>query len=163
MWKAPIMKYETNGTLLYHYSHIWMWELDHREDWAPKNWCFRTVVLGKALENPLDCMEIKPVNPKGNQPWIVFGRADAEAVIFWLPDAKNRLIEKDCDARKDWRQEEKGATEDEMVGWHHRLSGASPVTLTVKRLPAMQETRVCFLDQEDPLEKGMATHSSIPA
>ena len=121
MWKAPIMKYETNGTLLYHYSHIWMWELDHREDWAPKNWCFRTVVLGKALENPLDCMEIKPVNPKGNQSWIFIGNAEAEAPILWPPDVKSWLIEKDPE--KDWRQEEKGMTEDEMAGWHRLLNG----------------------------------------
>ena len=114
----------------------------------------------KTLESPLDCKEIKPVNPNWNQPWIVFGRADAEALIFWPPDAKNRLIGKDCDAGKDWKREEKGTTEDEMVEWYHWLSGASLVTPMVKRLPAMQETQVCFLDQEDPLEKGMATHSS---
>ena len=121
---------------------------------------FWTVVLEKTLESPLDYKEIKPVNPKGNQPWIVFGRADAEALIFWPPDAKNRLIGKDCDAGKGWRREEKGTTEDEMVEWYHWLSGASLVTPMVKRPPAMQETRVCFLDQEDSLEKGMATHSS---
>ena len=100
-----------------------MWELDHKEGWAPKNWCFWTVVLEKTLESPLDCMEIKPVNPKGNQSWIFIGRPDAEAPILWPPDAKNWLIRKGPDAGKDWRQEEKGMTEDEMVGWHHWLNG----------------------------------------
>ena len=100
-----------------------MWELDHKESWAPKNWCFWTVVLEKTLESPLDCKEMKPVNPKGNQSWIFIGRTDAEAPIFWLPDVKNWLIGKDTDAGKDWRQEEKEMTEDEMVGWHHWLNG----------------------------------------
>ena len=106
-------------------SHIWMWELDHKEGWVPKNWCFWTVVLEKTLKGPLDCKEIKPVSPKGNQPWILIRRtnAEAEALILWPPDAKNRLTGKDPDAGKDWRQEEKGMTEDEMVGWHHRLDG----------------------------------------
>ena len=101
-----------------------MWELDHKESWAPKNWGFWTVVLEKTLESPLDCKQIKPVHPKGNQSWIVIGRTDAEAEASGLwPDAKNWLIGKDSDAGKDWRQEEKGTTEDEMVGWHHRLNG----------------------------------------
>ena len=106
-------------------SHVWMWELDHKQGWAPKNWCFITVVLEKTLESPLDCREIKSVHPKGNQSWIFIGRTDAEseAPILWPPDAKNWLIGKDPDAEKDWRQEEKGTTEDEMVGWHHRLDG----------------------------------------
>ena len=97
-----------------------MWELDYKESWAPKNWCFWTV-LEKTLESPLDCKEIKPVNPKGNQPWIFIGKANAEmeASILWVTDAKNWLIRKDTDAGKDWRQEKKGMTEDEMVGWHH--------------------------------------------
>ena len=99
-----------------------MWELDHKEGWAVKNWCFWIVVLEKTLESPLDSKEIKPVNPKGNQPWIFFGRTDAEAPILWPPDAKSWLIGKDPDAGKDWGQEEKGMTEDEMVGWH-RLNG----------------------------------------
>ena len=91
----------------------------------PKNWCFWTAVLEKTLESPLNCKEIKPVHPKGNQSWIFTGRTDAEAEapILWVPDAKSRLIGKDPDARKDWRQEEKGGTEDEMVGWHHWLNG----------------------------------------
>ena len=99
-----------------------MWELDYKESWAPKNWCFRTVVLEKTLESPLECKEIKPVHPKGNQSWIFIGRndAEAEALILWPPDVKNWLIGKDPDAEKDWRQEEKGTTEDEMVGWHLR-------------------------------------------
>ena len=98
-------------------------KLDHKESWVPKNWCFWTVVLEKILESPLDCKEIKLVNPKGNQSWIFIGRTEAEAEtpILWPPDAKNWLIGKDPDAGKDWGQEEKGATEDEMVGWNHRL------------------------------------------
>ena len=106
-------------------SHVWMWALDHKEDWVPKNWCFRTVVLEKTLGSPLDCKEIQPVHPKGDQSWIFIGRtnAEAEALILWPPDAKNWLIGKDPDAEKDWRQEEKGTTEDEMVRWHHQLDG----------------------------------------
>ena len=102
-----------------------MWELDHKEGWAPKNWCFWTVVLEKTLESPLDCKEIQPVNPKGNQSWIFIGRTDAEAEapILWPPDVKSWLIWKDPDDEKDWRQEEKGTTEDEIVGWHHQLNG----------------------------------------
>ena len=100
------------------------WEMDHKESWVTKNWCFWTVVLEKTLENPLDCQDIKTVHPKGNQSWIFIGRTDVEAKvpIFWLPDAKNWLIEKDPDAGQDWRQE-KGTTEDEIVGWHHWLDG----------------------------------------
>ena len=103
-------------------SHLWMWELDHKESWAPKSWCLQTVVLENTLENPLDG-KIKPVNPKGNKPWILIGRTDAEAEtpILWLPDGKNRLIGKDPDSRKDWRQE-KEMVEDEMVAWHHWLN-----------------------------------------
>ena len=102
-----------------------MWELDYKESWAPKNWCFWTVVLEKTLESPLDCKEIQPVNPKGDKPWVFIGRTDVEAdtPILWLPDAKSWLIWKDPDAGKDWGQEEKGTTEDEIVGWHHRLTG----------------------------------------
>ena len=106
-------------------SHVWMWELDHKESWGPKNWCFWTVVLEKTLESPLDCKEIKPVNSKGNQSWIFIGRTDveAEALILWPPDVKSWLTGKDLDTGKDWGQEEKGTTEDEMVGWHHRING----------------------------------------
>ena len=100
-------------------SHIWMWELDHTEGWALKNWCFWTVVLEKILESPLGSKEIKPVNPKGNQPWVFLGRTDAEAPILWPPHAKSWLIGKDPDAGRAWGQEEKGMTEDEMAGWHH--------------------------------------------
>ena len=105
-------------------SHVWMWFLDHK-GWVLKNWCFWTVVLEKTLESPLDCKEIQPVHPKGNNSWIFIGRTDAEAEtpILWPPDAKNWLIWKDPDAGKNWRQEEKGTTKDEMVGWHHRLNG----------------------------------------
>ena len=106
-------------------SHVQMWEQEHKEGWAPKNWCFGTVVLEKTLESPLDCKEIKPVHPKENQSWIFIGRTDAEAEtpILWSPDVKSQLTGKDPDARKDWRQEEKGTTEEEMVGWHHWLNG----------------------------------------
>ena len=102
-----------------------MWELDDKESWVPKNWRFWTVVLEKTLESPLDCEEIQPVHPKGDQSWVFVGRTDVEAEtpIFWLPDAKNWLIGNDPDAGKDWRQEEKGMIEDEMVGWHHQLNG----------------------------------------
>ena len=100
-----------------------MWELDYKESWAPKNWCFCTVVLEKTLESPLDCKEIQPVHPKGDKSWIFIGRTDAETPIPWPADVKNWLIWKDPDAWKDQRQEEKGMTEDEMAGWHHRLDG----------------------------------------
>ena len=105
-------------------SHVWMWELDHKEGWAPKNWCFWIVVLEKTLESPLDST-IKSVNVKGNQPWIFIGRTDAEAEapILWPPDVKKWLIGKDPDAGKDWGQKEKEGTKDMMVGWHHRLNG----------------------------------------
>ena len=121
----PAKKGPSSQSYAFFSSHVWMWEMDHKEDWAPKNWCFWTVVLEKTLESPLDCKEIKPVNPKGNQSWIFIGRTDAEAEtpIIWPPDAKNWLIWKDPDAGKEWRWEEKGTTEDEMVGWHHRLDG----------------------------------------
>ena len=102
-------------------SHVWMWELDHKEIWALKNCCFWTVVLEKTLESPLDCKEIQAVHPKGNQSWIFIGRTDAEAET--PPDVKNRLFGKHPDAGKDWRWEEKGTTEDEMIGWHHRCDG----------------------------------------
>ena len=102
-----------------------MWELDYKESWAPKNWCFWIVVLEKTLESPLDCKEIQPDHPKADQSLIFIGKTDAEAEapIFWPPDEKSWLIGKDPDAGKDWRQEEKGMTEDEMVGWHHQLNG----------------------------------------
>ena len=106
-------------------SHVWMWELDYKESWAPKYWCFWTVMLEKILENPLDGTGIKPVNPKGNQPRIFIGRTDAEAEtpILWSPDMKNWLIGKDQWTGKEWKQEEKGMTEDEIIGWHHQLDG----------------------------------------
>ena len=106
-------------------SHVWMWELDCEESWALKNWCFWTVVLEKTVQSPLDCKEIQPVHPKGDQSCMFIGKTDVEAEtpILWPPDAKNWLIWKDCDAGKDQGQEEKGMTEDEMVGWHHQLDG----------------------------------------
>ena len=103
---------------------LWMWELDSEESWALKNWCFWTVVLEKTLESPLDCKEIQPVHRK-DQSWVFIGRTDVEAEtpVLWPPHVKNWLIGKDPDVRMDWGQEEKGTTEDEMVGWHHRLNG----------------------------------------
>ena len=102
-----------------------MWELDHKEGGSLKNWCFWTMVLEKTLESPLDCKEIQPAHPKGDQFWVFIGRTDVEAEtpILWPPDEKSWLIWKDPDAGKDWGQEEKGTTENEMVGWHHRLNG----------------------------------------
>ena len=102
-----------------------MWELDHKDSWALKNWCFWTVVLEKTLESPMDSKEIQPVHPKGDQSWVFIGRTDVEAEIpmLWPPDVKSWLIGKNSDAGKDWRQEEKGTTEDEIVGWHHWLDG----------------------------------------
>ena len=107
-------------------SHVWMWELDYKESWALKNWCFWTVVIEKTLESRLDCKEIKPVDPTRNQSWILIGRTDAEAdtPILWPHEnAKNWLTGKDPHAGKEWRQDEKGMTEVEMVGWHHWLKG----------------------------------------
>ena len=106
-------------------SHVQMCELDHKEGWAPKNWCFWIAVLEKTLESPLDSKVIKPINPKENQSWIVIGRIDTEVEvpILWPPDGNTQLTRKDLDAGEDWRQEEKGAPEDETVGWHHWLSG----------------------------------------
>ena len=106
-------------------SRVWMWKLDYKESWVPKNWYFWTVVLEKTLESPLGNKEIHLVHPKGNQSWVFVGRTDAEAEtpILWPPDMKNWLLGKDHIARKDWRWEEKGMRENEMVGWHHQLDG----------------------------------------
>ena len=119
--KISIVKAMVSPVVMY----LLMWELDNTKSWAPKNWCFWTVVLEKTLESPLDCKEIKPVNHKGNESWIFIGRTDAEtdAPILWPPDVKSWFTGKDPDAGKDWGQEEKGMTEDEMVGWHHWLNG----------------------------------------
>ena len=110
-----------NNTLL---SYVWLWELDYKASWG-QNWCFLTVVLEKTLESPLDCREIQPVHPKGNQSWVFIGRTDVEAEtpILWPPDVKSWLIWKDPDVGKDWRQKEKGMTKDEIIRWHHRLNG----------------------------------------
>ena len=99
--------------------------MDHKEGWVPKNWCFRIIILEKILKSPLDCKEIKPANPKGNQPWIFIGRTDAEVEVpmLWTLDVKSWITGKDPDGGKDWGQEEKGTTEDEMIGWHHWHSG----------------------------------------
>ena len=116
---------ESNIIYSHSFGHVRMWELDYKERWVPKNWCFWTVVLEKTLESPLDCKEIQPVSSKGDQSRVFIGRTDVEAEtpIVWPPDAKSWLIWKDPDAGKDWGQEEKGTTEDEMVVWHHRLDG----------------------------------------
>ena len=105
-------------------SHVWMWELDYKESWAPKNWWFWTVVLEKTLGSPLDCKEIQPIHSE-DQSWVFFGRTDAKAEtpILWPPHAKSWLTGKDSDVGRDWGQEEKGMTEDEMAGWHHWLDG----------------------------------------
>ena len=105
-------------------SHVCMWELDYKESFAPKNWCFWTIVLEKTLESPLDCKEIQPVHPTRDQSWMFIGRTDveAESPVLWSPDVKSWLIGKDPDAGEHWGQE-KGMTEDEMIGWHHRLNG----------------------------------------
>ena len=110
--------------MIFSSSHVQMWELNHNEGWAPKNWCLQIVLLEKTPESLLDSKKIKPVNPEGNQPWVFIGRtdADAEALILWPPDVKSQLIGKNADAGKDWRQKEKRAREDEMVGWHHQLN-----------------------------------------
>ena len=106
-------------------GHVWMWELDCEENWVPKNWCFWTVMLEKTLESPLDCKESQLVHPKVDQSWVFFERTDdgAETLVLWPSHAKNWLIGKDPDAGRDWGQEEKGMTEDEMTEWHHRLNG----------------------------------------
>ena len=134
-WRAAIHEVANSQTQLndwtelsqgYGFSsgHVWMWELDYKESWVPKNWCFWIMVLEKTLERS-NCKEIQPVHLKGDQSWVFIGRTDVEAetLVFWPPDAKSWLIWKDPDAGKDWGQEEKGVTEDEMVGWHHLLDG----------------------------------------
>ena len=121
--KVSFCRQRSSQSYVFSNSHVRMWELNHKESLVPKNRCFWTVVLEKTLESPLDCKEIQLVHPKGNQSWIFTGRTDAECLILWPPDANNWLIGKDPDAGKDWRQEEKGTTEDEMVEWHHRHDG----------------------------------------
>ena len=125
--KCPSFAYKSPSSQSYGFSssRVWMWELDHKASWAPKNWYFWTVVLENTLESLLDCKEIKSVNPQGNQYWIFIGRTDvdAETPELWLPDAKNWLLGKDPDVAKDWRQEEEVTTEGEMVGGHHQLDG----------------------------------------
>ena len=119
-----LRKVQSVKTIVYSSCHVGMWELNHKKSWVLKNWCFWTMVLEKTLESPLDYKEIKPFNPKGNQPWMFIGRTDAEAeaLILWPPDANNWLIGKDLEAGKDWTQEEKGTTEDEMIGLHHQFN-----------------------------------------
>ena len=124
IFKSRDITLPTNVRLGYGFSssHVWMYKLDHREGWALKNWCFLTMVLEETLESPLDCKEIQLVYPKGNQSWIITGRTDAETPILWPPGVQSWLIWKDPDVGKDWGWEEKGMTEDEMVGWHHWLN-----------------------------------------
>ena len=111
--------------MIFSSGHVWMWELDYKESWVLKDWCFWTVVLEKTLESSLDCQEIHPVHSKGDQSWVFIGRtcAEAETPILWWPEAKDWLIGKDPVVGKDWRQEEKGTRENEMVGWHHQFDG----------------------------------------
>ena len=118
-------KDQSSQSYVFSNSHVWIWELDHKDVWALKNWCFQIVVLEKTLESLLDWKEIQPVNPKRNQSWVFIGRTDAEGEVpsLWPTDAKNWLFGEDPDAGKDWRQEEKGTTEDKMVGWHDQLNG----------------------------------------
>ena len=128
LWQKPfydVMLYVSQIIMLYICGHAWMWQLDCEEGWVPKNWCFWTMVLEKTLESPLDCKEIQPVHSEGDQPWDFFGRNDAKAetLVLWPPHARSWLIGKDPDAGRDWGQEEKGTTEDEMAGWHHWLDG----------------------------------------
>ena len=121
IWQAIVHRVEKRSCM----DDLHTWELDYKESWALNNWCFWTVVLKETLESPLDCKEIQPVHPKGDQSWVFIGRTDFEATtpILWPPHVKSWLIGKDPDAERDWGQEEKGTTEDEMVGWHHRLNG----------------------------------------
>ena len=124
-WHYLANKGPSNQSYGFSSSHVWIWKLDCKESWVLKNWCFWTVVLEKTLESPLDCKEIQPVHPKRDQSWIRIGRTEAEAetLTLWPPDVKNWLFGKDPDVGKDWRKEEKGMTEDEIVGWHHQLNG----------------------------------------
>ena len=123
-------------------SSLWMWELEYKESWVPKNWWFWTVVLEKTLESPLDCKDVKPVNPKGNQPWIFTGRTDAEAEapILWAPDMKSWLLRKDPYSGRGWRHEEKGTAQDEMVGWHH-----TSMNVSLSKLREMVKDRKVWL------------------
>ena len=127
IFKSRDIAYKGPSSQGYGFSsgHVWMWELGCKESWVPKNWCFWTVVLEKTLESPLDYKEIQPVHSEGDQSWVFFGRthAKAETLVLWPPHGNSWLIGKDSDAGRDWGQEEKGMTEDEMAGWHHRLDG----------------------------------------
>ena len=144
-----------------------MWELDYKESWTLKNWSFWTVVLEKTLESPSDCKEIKLGDPKGNQSWIFIGRADAEAEvpILWPPDAKNWLIGKEPDAGKDWSREEKGTTEDEMIGWPHRLSrhALNKLLEMVKDREAWRATVNGVAKNRTQLSKWTTAHQSQPS
>ena len=140
-------------------------ELNYKESWAPKNWCFWTVVLEKTLESPLARKEVQPVHPKGNQSWILIGRTDpaAEATILWPPDAKNWLTGKDPDAGKDWRWEEKGTTEDEMIGWHQRLDGRTLSKLLELVMPSSHLILCCPLLLPHPIFPNIRVFSNESA
>ena len=160
-------------------SHLWLWELDHKEGWALKSWCFQTVVLEKTLASPLDSKKIKTVNPKGNQPWIFIGETDAEAEtpILWPLDAKNWLIGRDPDTCKDWRQKEQGTAEQRLKGHEFEWKAMAPHSSTLAwKIPGMEEaavhgvarsrtrlSEVTFTFHFHALEKEMATHSSVLA
>ena len=157
-------------------SYVWMWELDYKENWVPNNWCFWTVVLEKTLESPLDCKEIQPVHPKGDQSWVFFGRTDAEAgtPILWTPDVKNWLIWKDPDAGKDWRWEDNGRTGDEIVGWHYQLDArefeqalgvgdGQGILVCCSPWSCKELGRNEWLNWASSSEKAMAPHSSTLA
>ena len=146
----PVTKVSIVKAMVFLSSQVQMWELDHKEGWAPKNWCFQIVVLVKTLESSLDSKQSKPVNPKGNQPWIFIGRTDAEAPILWPAGTKSQLTGKDPDAGKDW---EKGATEDETVGWHHQLNGQ------LHRLNSMELSQ--FWEMMKDREAGLATVQGV--
>ena len=121
MASSPITSWQKDGETIE--SHVWVWELDGKESWVLKNWCFWIVVFEKTLESPLDYKDILPVHPKGNQSWLFIGRTDAEAPNTLATSCEELTPGKDTDTGKDWRQEKKGMTEDEMVGWHHQLDG----------------------------------------
>ena len=144
LWSHRLWPTQALWSIGFSSNHVWIWELDRKESWVLKDLCFWSVVLETTLESPLECKEIQPVHPKGNQFWIFIGGTDAEAEtpILWPPDVKNWLIGKAPDAGKDWRQEEKGITEEEMVGWHHWLNGLG----LFKLWEMVKDREACFTE-----------------